>query len=758
VDEVVATGGILPDTIATQFYFGEAFYQIPDVPAGSYVMRVVVMETDSLYKISGCGAYSYGETEDYTINVVTPQPDLEVSITDIAPVSMFDMLTPITGGDNMTVSVTVSNLGAAGAPATANGVGFYASSDLVWDTGDELLSTIPISAIVAGSFESLKNNLVPAPNMQGSFYLIAVVDPLNEITEEDENFNTDITDEIFVESGDTEGPLITLQSPPSSYELGSGGVTVEASITDDSGLGTVAFAYAKITQITDDFDTDQYTVVVPDENPAGSGIFTHSFTDSDFDDVGVQYFYAASDLAGNVSSSTPFPARISTAFGSTALTITSVRPVASGSEPSETDYRLFSVPVRNASIGSVFDVSAMDNEKFRVWQYGSSGNSELRSTSSSLSAGQGYWLIYLSGEVDLNFGGTVVQASNSNPFTMSLRSGLNLIGNPYNFPISWQGVIDHNIAKGTITSGAISGLTFYTGQFEERGNTVLDVTEGAFVQSNEPFTIEIPISARTARLAVQARTRTQPLDAEQWEVPIDLEMGAAGYKVAAIGMRPEAKEGRDRYDLLSMPYLTDYLEFNSLNPAFEERMSKDFVPTAEGHVWAFEATTSYAPGRATLKWDNSYFGDNAVELMLYDVANETVVNMREATEYSFHLSGSHTFRIYYGDEAYLKENLQPAGITLGYAYPNPFGETAFIPFTLPPGNGFYTVKATVFNAIGQQVRTLLNEKLESGFHTLSWDGANDAGERLGEGMYYYKLSISHENGRKDLTGKIIFGK
>ncbi|MCH7514941.1 MAG: gliding motility-associated C-terminal domain-containing protein, partial [Bacteroidetes bacterium] len=75
----------------------------------------------------------------------------------------------------------------------------------------------------------------------------------------------------------------------------------------------------------------------------------------------------------------------------------------------------------------------------------------------------------------------------------------------------------------------------------------------------------------------------------------------------------------------------------------------------------------------------------------------------------------------------------------------------------PKGNGIYTVKATVYNAMGQQVRTLINRKMESGFHRISWEGVNDAGERMPEGMYFYRLSVSHENGRKYLTGKIIFG-
>jgi len=486
-------------------------------------------------------------------------------------------------------------------------------------------------------------------------------------------------------------------------------------------------------------------------------VYEHTLSDADFDNIGVLYFFGASDAAGNVASSTPFPATISSGFGS--LTVTSVSPVSNANDPQPTDYRIFSVPVRNATIGSVFDVTSMDDEKFRVWQYNGS-NSELTSTGSSLNPGSGYWLIYLNGEVDLNFGGAAVSASNSNLFTISLRSGLNLVGNPYNFTISWAEVLNHNIATGTISDGDISGLTFYEGSFADRGNTNLGVTQGAFVQSKEPFTIEIPFSAGTARVAGTDRRSTQPLDADTWEVPIDLEIEQTAYRVASVGMHPEAKEGRDKYDLLTMPYLMKYLEFNSLNPGFRERISQDIVPTRDGYIWEFEARSSYDPGMATLSWDNENFGDNGIELMLYDVGKDRVVSMREMTSYSFHLGEgeeeSKKFRIYYGDEVFIREELKPAGITLGNAYPNPFNQSTVMPFTLPKGNGIYTVKVEIYNTMGQRVKVLMDNQLDNGYHSISWDGTNEAGQVVSEGIFIYKLGVSHAEGRKDLTGKMIF--
>jgi hypothetical protein len=69
-------------------------------------------------------------------------------------------------------------------------------------------------------------------------------------------------------------------------------------------------------------------------------------------------------------------------------------------------------------------------------------------------------------------------------------------------------------------------------------------------------------------------------------------------------------------------------------------------------------------------------------------------------------------------------------------YPNPFNPTTNIRFYLPRAGD---VTLTVYNTLGQKVRTLANQRLESGDHVIQWNGENSVGQRVASGVYFYRL-------------------
>jgi hypothetical protein len=74
---------------------------------------------------------------------------------------------------------------------------------------------------------------------------------------------------------------------------------------------------------------------------------------------------------------------------------------------------------------------------------------------------------------------------------------------------------------------------------------------------------------------------------------------------------------------------------------------------------------------------------------------------------------------------------------LGMSRPNPFrGALAAIDFDLIVGG---KTKLTILDVSGRRVRILVDEVLEQGAHTISWNGRNDRGESLPPGMYFYRL-------------------
>jgi hypothetical protein len=82
----------------------------------------------------------------------------------------------------------------------------------------------------------------------------------------------------------------------------------------------------------------------------------------------------------------------------------------------------------------------------------------------------------------------------------------------------------------------------------------------------------------------------------------------------------------------------------------------------------------------------------------------------------------------------------PEEFTLYPNYPNPFNPQTNISFALPADS---RVSLKIYNLSGQLVRTLLDENLPAGTHTVHWDGTNISGEKVASGIYFYKLTAGN---------------
>ncbi|MFC1509029.1 T9SS type A sorting domain-containing protein [Candidatus Omnitrophota bacterium] len=69
-------------------------------------------------------------------------------------------------------------------------------------------------------------------------------------------------------------------------------------------------------------------------------------------------------------------------------------------------------------------------------------------------------------------------------------------------------------------------------------------------------------------------------------------------------------------------------------------------------------------------------------------------------------------------------------------YPNPFNPSTTIRYSLRE-NRHTTL--TVFNSLGQEIRTLVDSPQTAGVHTASWDGRNELGQNVSSGVYLYRL-------------------
>jgi hypothetical protein len=75
---------------------------------------------------------------------------------------------------------------------------------------------------------------------------------------------------------------------------------------------------------------------------------------------------------------------------------------------------------------------------------------------------------------------------------------------------------------------------------------------------------------------------------------------------------------------------------------------------------------------------------------------------------------------------------QPTQFSLYQNYPNPFNPTTQIKFSIPQTT---QVQLDVYSILGQKVSTLINGTMNSGTHTVSFDGKN-----LSSGVYIYRIT------------------
>ncbi|HYV50689.1 MAG TPA: FlgD immunoglobulin-like domain containing protein, partial [Dongiaceae bacterium] len=66
----------------------------------------------------------------------------------------------------------------------------------------------------------------------------------------------------------------------------------------------------------------------------------------------------------------------------------------------------------------------------------------------------------------------------------------------------------------------------------------------------------------------------------------------------------------------------------------------------------------------------------------------------------------------------------------------PFAASTNITFEL---TGRDQVRLAVFDVSGRRVKTLVNEPLGAGEHSVPWNGRDDRGQQVAPGLYMYRL-------------------
>ena len=92
-----------------------------------------------------------------------------------------------------------------------------------------------------------------------------------------------------------------------------------------------------------------------------------------------------------------------------------------------------------------------------------------------------------------------------------------------------------------------------------------------------------------------------------------------------------------------------------------------------------------------------------------------------------------------------------AKYSLHQNFPNPFNPTTTLRYDLPEQGH---VRITIYDMLGRDVKTLINEYQDPGYKSIIWDATNDYGKPVSAGMYLYQIQA----GEYMQTKKMVYLK
>jgi hypothetical protein len=337
-------------------------------------------------------------------------------------------------------------------------------------------------------------------------------------------------------------------------------------------------------------------------------------------------------------------------------------------------------------------------------------------------------------------GTTVVTTA---PYNISLPAGWSLIGNPFNFNIPFDSLRVSN--DGTFELWSFEG----DWQINTRG---LEPWKGYAIWLSDAATFSIRpgvagLNTGTALYSVANN------DAENWLLQIIADNGRTASRFNFAGQSTGATDNEDVLDLHQPVRLADGIEVVFTKKNLASLKADIRQPSSNGHTWEFTCRLNPEDEVLSLTFDGVATVPPAFDIFLLEPETATAYDLRANPRLQFatrHLAEKR-FQLVAGTKAYLSEQslpaeLHPTSFELLQNFPNPFNPSTQIIYSLPKASH---VEVSVHNIRGERVVILVDERQESGSHTVVWNA-----EKVGSGVYFIKMRA----GRVERMRKCVFVK
>jgi len=394
-------------------------------------------------------------------------------------------------------------------------------------------------------------------------------------------------------------------------------------------------------------------------------------------------------------------------------------------------------------------------------------------TTDSYTAGAGI-LIYVFTDVDNDgdddiAGGVSVGIVNGteNSATVSISttaSTWNLLGNPFVSTIDADQLFSDNsnyTAVVYVYDDANSQYNTWNGSTGDLSNGLISPYQGFWIQSGGSGTsFSFTASSKSTSIGTFYRTMSDSSGS------VAFQLSSGSYNTTAyLSFNIDALAGIDNADaykllpfgaddhLTSMFYVaevalnTSNLPFNIMNPMTAD-MDVMLLTAAND---SFYTNT----GDVSMSWDIGSMPED-MTIHLVDQITLDTVDIRAVGSYTFALvekggfsaTGSTSPALYprIGQNRFkvlvnsitvsVDEELLPFQYALHQNYPNPFNPTTTLRYDIPE-NSHVTI--TIYDMLGRQVKTLINQTQDAGFKSVIWNATNDYGKPVSAGVYLYQI-------------------
>jgi Fibronectin type III domain len=463
------------------------------------------------------------------------------------------------------------------------------------------------------------------------------------------------------------------------------------------------------------------------------------------DELGIEYYFVLRDAANRYDST-------DVAYAYKSFSSQSI-PGFSGFDATAESYKMFSIPAKldNKAIQTIFQpvlsqFEGYNRELWRMFHYPGGVNQEYLEFETDLfdiEQGKGYWFNARENPAPLSITAGVIEANQKNPFDkLVLKQGWNQIGNPYPFNVEWAKV------KAANPAAELKKLWLFNKKYESKD--VLPAWEGAFVFSGKGGEVKFPVTSKTTQSGRTSNNNfpTKP-DEGIWFLPLELSHQNLNH-IGAIGMHPEASNSMDKFDEPTLPRFIHYLEMKTRHEdSFAKNFSEDIVMSADHYSWTFTVNSNIniGEGISELSWETMDWQGSKSSLMLLDVSQQILVDMRTVQKYSFSFESGKQFKILFD-----KEGLYNPGLTrLGEAYPNPFINLTTVPVLVEEKGE--VIKLEFYDMLGKRLTSIEKKFLSPGQYQMEWDGKTFTGEPAPQGVLLYR--ILKNNGEKTSVKRLI---